>query len=341
MDKLMKIMEIDGMTDSHAQTLVSLGLDTYYEIYRLKPSTFIEKWNSAAGTAKAVDMDMIASWQKSALKLSLTRFVEVTVLAKDDKTPIEGALVTAGTVQATTDQAGKASLKGVSLETRVVQVSAAGLLTLRMKTDFRPEKIHKFQFCLAHSRSGGQYSTFNSAYEGKYISVNAGDQQKLRKKEINQIPSGTLLQIVKIDRDNQKAQLVSLSREKDGNIIYTDRVEVQLSALPGGAEVKQLVAWDNGALQPSLETKATVALKQREKFFGIPVDAKLTQVLPQDIKPSQLRAPLVLPRVNLKTLTQEDKQKLVELLSAHSDGISFDVLKNTLSGLSNGGGSNV
>jgi hypothetical protein len=326
-----QIIALDGMTDTIAKQLVEIGLDTYYEIYRLNPSTLMEKLNDPSLTS-----DLVARWQKDAVKLDYTRTVEINCMTKDNKSPLVGATVIAGGVQTLTDENGKAILQRVRIDCKSIVVSKPGYLTLTANIDLRANQTHKLTFSLAQSKSNGQYGTYNSEYNGQHVSVLPGDIQRLRTRELTELPSGTYLQVTREDVEKSTLQLVSLFREKDGNVIYTDRVILSKDELPADVSVGVILHLLNGVLHVSEETKASIALLQREKVWGIPRDAIIPKI--KFNHQEKLTRMIELPQVELSQLSVKQKGILKDMFEKYPTEIPYHEFKNTLTILSVMGG---
>jgi len=331
--RLEQVRLLDGMTDAYADALMALGLDTYYEIHRLRVDTLLEKLKSPLGDGIISDLpdtNTVVRWQKSAVRHSLTRMVDVKVRSGRLHTPLAGATIEAGDVTAETDETGTARLIGVSPAVRTICVSRDGFYDLDMKVDLRDEATGTLTFTLAESRSGGRSPIHYSEYDGYLLEVSEGDRQRVRDRELAEIPAGAILLATRVETDG--ATLVSMMRTRDGDIIYTDRAEAARTLLPSGLEEGALVAWDGETLTAHAANRKALDAERARRKFGFTSDLKWPRIVDDSTGPSLLNNPLTLPPTNLEDLDGDQRNALAQAVNDHPDGVPLSVFTAILQG---------
>lgn len=333
MTKLERVQLLDGMTDEYAEALIELGLDTHYEIHRLRVDTFLDKLQSplAAGTiSKLPDHHTVVRWQKSAVRHSLTRVVDVKVRSGRLHSPLAEATVEAGDVSGQTDESGMVRLIGVSPASRSITVSMDGYYDLSMTVDLRDEVTGTLTFSLAQSRSGGRSPIHYSEYDGYLLEVSADDRQRVRDLQLSDLPAGAILLASKVESDG--ATLVSMMRTRDGSTIYTDRVRAESTALPAGLEEGALLSWDGQNLAPHATNRRTLDADRAMQKFGFSTQPKWPRLLVEGTDPSQLNNPVSLPATNLEDLSTSQREALAKAVDDHPDGVPLGIFTTILQG---------
>jgi hypothetical protein len=332
LSRLDRIRLLDGMTDDHADALAALGLDTYWEIHRLRPDTLLSMLETLAADgslAKLPDMHTVVRWQKNAVRHGLTRILHVRVRSARLRTPLAGALVVAGDVEGVTDEAGDARLIGVSPAAREIVMTCDGYYDLHYTVDLRDEVIPPLTFSLARSRSGGRSPIHVSEYDGYLLEVGPRDSQHVRDRRLEEIPAGALLLIAALADDG--ACLVSLMRTRDGRTIYTDRTEVAPSRLPPGAHKGELLEWSGVALARTALTREQLAEQRAQQKFGFPTPLKWPRVNVDGIDAEQLSGAVTVPPVDHpSSLTAAQRAAFARAVSDHPDGVPLSVLSSAL-----------
>lgn len=338
MTRLEQILAIDGMTETYAQALVQIGLDTYWEIYRLREDTLVSKVEQAVNQGlitSGIDTHLAVRWQKSAVRLSLTRFVDVRVESSRYKQPLGGAVVEAGDIQQTTDDQGYARLAGVRIDTKKITVNRQDFYELEFDVDLRPELAHSFRFSLVPSLTGARSPVFLSEYQGDFIEIYEHDSDRLRDRSIHEIPSGAVLQCIKKDDAAGTARLVSLLREKDGMVIYTDRVDLDATSLPPGLEEGSLLEWNNGSLSLAPYTREEFTRERAKIKFGFNSPPRWPKLVLDGVPETEISEHIALPEVEPQELTEQQKQELSKAIDDYPDGVPLQLLRSLLESFSN------
>ncbi len=333
MDRLQQILAIDGMTESNARALLEMGLDTYWEIHRLRVDTLVARVQDAVDAgqlSQGIDVNLAARWQKSAIRLGLTRHVEVVVQASRTRQPLAEATVTAGDKSGITDSQGRVRVSGVRTDCTSIQVSRDGYLDMSVDVDLRPEQVHSFRFRLAPSPTRSRAPVSLSEADGYLLEIHSGDRVRTRNRTLDALPDGVTLHYLARDDNAGQVQLLSTFRERDGNSVWADRVTVATSALPIGAQPGELLEWNQGALRPSSETRETLARKNFQKKFGISPDTPFPKVVLDGVDPREVREVPDLPRIEWEDLSTQQKQSFLDATKDHPDGIPLSLLRSIL-----------
>lgn len=333
MSRLEQILAIDGMTPAYAEALVQMGMDTYWEIYRLREDTLVSKVDEAVTQGlvdEPIDVHTAVRWQKSAIKLTFTRYVEIQVESNRYHQPLENALVRVGDVEGYTNAEGYAQLRGVPLEASSIEVSCKGFYDLSIDVDLRPESDFSFKFALASSPTGASNPVFVSEYMGDFIEVFADDHQQLRERSLQELPDGAVLLCSELETSANITRLVSLMREKDGNTIYTDRVDVSINDLPTGVEEGKLLEWSSGVLELAGYTREEFAEERAKRKFGFNTAPKWPKVVDENVPDNKTSGPVVLPELDWDDMSEQQKQEFSTAVNNHPNGIPLTLLRSIL-----------
>lgn len=319
--RLEQVTALDGITPAEAQQLVDLGLDTYWEIHRLKAGTLTDNFNAAVtpnATVAEIDIERAVRWQKSALRMSLGCVLDLVVHSLQGMRPLAGAHVTAGDTEGVTAPDGTLRLWGVTPAVTRLLVSCAGHYDHTISVDLRSADTFTFSVTLATSSNGARHPVVVSEYDGQFITVTAQDTVRARSRTVAELPNGALLQVAVIDAES--ARLVSLMRVREGRTIHTDRVSIPLAELPAGSTVGDLLEVLSGALHRStLSMPAYQEAQAARRFGGGTAEGTLIALTISEEDAKRIRGDIDLSDASFSSLSAE-QQLAVRQLHADNAG---------------------
>jgi hypothetical protein len=267
-------MQIPGINNQFAEALVRNDIFTLEDLFEASPEKIVKKIDDAFDKKiipEKADLLTVVEWQKEAIKLSYTSGINGLVSDQETKKPMEGATVSCFGRTTKTNKQGEFILNLVPYGEQSILIEKEGYYDFKMAVNVgaRPLKI---KTSLKKSVDGFSSPTHASEYESQHVNIAPEDTLVMKQKNLDEIPDGTHLRILKFYKRKPLAKLFSLSKSKVGQKVFIDIIKIERDVVPEGAEEQSIVKKEKGKLVKTDITFKDYVEQRFEKETGMSFD---------------------------------------------------------------------
>lgn len=262
------LLTLDDMTPDLAECLIEAGITSIPQLADAGLQTLERAVTTGEEQHKIKNPPSVyklAELQRDAAKRSSNTLVTGFLKDATDGQIIEAATVRAGNRRTQVSPDGSFLIAGLDAGSALLVIEADGYPTLRVRVTTQSDRVTGPISFTLRKLDGVPEPTPLSEHQGAELQITGDSRIRRKTIALDALPDDTWLHY-HADYAEGQAKLVHMHRTRIGRDVVSERVKLERSDLPKGAQVGAMLHWKDGALHVSDKTMKDVAFEHFKKF---------------------------------------------------------------------------